>query len=513
MPEPVRPQQPEPQPEQLQQPEPEQEQYEPQQDYFEPQPEPEPEPEPQHQPPPHVPERRSPARPDRRQRQQPHWPERRSATRPDRRQRPPEALDFPQVNPFQDEETAPPDFQDEQPNVVPQEAVEAQEAGNQVPEDQLLPDDTEIHLEEDFLFEDEPENPDGDAEPEEIWSASKQEDPREPAGIDLASLEDEDPELEPVDVQDQPQAGDLETSDGDDDDIPEGIPELPDDYDLSIPDSFLETGAGEPAASETGPAPADVDSAEVSAGETDYETGDAPISPEEEALLHRGWADDDAQTEPEPASAPRELAGEGAGEYAPYPTNWHSNEGPVDEPQESAAAAPAPSPRRNGRNRTPSPQTLAELRKPKIKGPVPPEKSLGLIEYLMSLTESLPDSIGREFEASGQKARMQHIRDELANRAQESRKRLSVRAEQIQKREASSAKPAPAESGAGKQAPRKSSGTKAGLDTTEGVGQAFSLLTNMTKMLPDKESQAVKNRLKNIYEKMAAIRKREGLDI
>src|SRR5690606_40453642 len=46
----------------------------------------------------------------------------------------------------------------------------------------------------------------------------------------------------------------------------------------------------------------------------------------------------------------------------------------------------------------------------------------------------------------------------------------------------------------------------------EGIGKAFALIADLSKVLPDEQGTAIRDRMKKIYRKMEAIRKRDGLD-
>lgn len=381
-----------------------------------------------------------------------------------------------------------------------------------IPEGSLLPEDARIHLEDDFLPAD-PLAIDGEAEPDETLNEGHLE------PFDPEALEDEDPELEQVDAVAASEDLDEESygalPDRDDEEIPMGLEEdefspgddpwseemLPEDAREESLEENGEAGLAMPDDLETGDSGSPLEDFEDSlalnealedSGPSDEGIGDLGDSvPSDEA---HGGLDDSGLLEEELEDLDDSASLDAGLEDLAKPEDGvgFTAEEEMSEFREEQAQSPArprevvpgvrPVPARSVRASQVVP--VAETRR-REKAPVPPEKSLGLIDYLMDLTRELPPEVNRDFVESGTAQKMKSVREKLAGLLEQDQR------------------PAPPPRPAPPMSPAPGNG--------EGIGKAFALIADLSKVLPDEQGDLIRNRMRRIYERMKEIRERDGL--
>ena len=103
----------------------------------------------------------------------------------------------------------------------------------------------------------------------------------------------------------------------------------------------------------------------------------------------------------------------------------------------------------------------------------------------MDLTRELPPEVNRDFVESGTAQKMKSVREKLAGLLEQDQR------------------PAPPPRPAPPMSPAPGNG--------EGIGKAFALIADLSKVLPDEQGDLIRNRMRRIYERMKEIRERDGL--
>jgi tetratricopeptide (TPR) repeat protein len=152
------------------------------------------------------------------------------------------------------------------------------------------------------------------------------------------------------------------------------------------------------------------------------------------------------------------------------------------------------------------PEQIETVEMPGYDLPVEPEKSVGLLDYLMNLADALPDPVEKEFKDSGAEDRMRKVRDTLAKLAEERKNQTPPKKKEPVSKVVT--KPTPSAPVAHN---RRADDAKT--SSAENLGQAFVIMTDIAKILPGDQGTDIKRRLKTIYETMTAIRRKHGLDI